>query len=510
MQVPVDSIQDEGRPSQRFGLVAVCAIAAAVAVVHFLTNGAYGFHRDELQVLDDARHLDWGFVAYPPLTPFLERIALELFGVSLVGLRLFSVLAQAAAVVLTGLIARALGGRGLAQVTAALAVVVAPLPLFEGTEFQYSSFDYLWCVLSAYFLLRLLASEDPRWWLAIGAVIGVGMLTKYTMAFLVGGIVAGVLFTPARRHLRSPWLWAGAALSLAIFLPNLIWQVRHDFVSLHFLHHIHVRDVGQGRADGFIRDQFLISTNLLTAHLWIVGLAWLAFAPTGRRYRLLAWLYAIPFALYFFGKGRGYYLAPAYPMLFAAGCVLFARWTSTLAAVWRHGLRGVTFAGMAVGGAFVGAIILPLGPISPGTYALAHNGDLREEVGWTELVATVAGIRDSLSPEQRAHLAVITGNYGETGALNLYGAAYDLPPVISGTNSAWYRGYGDPAPRSLIVVGISREYAESHFAGCRLAGRNGNPYGIENEESRDHPDIFVCGPPRRGWPDFWRDFQWFG
>ena len=218
----------------------------------------------------------------------------------------------------------------------------------------------------------------------------------------------------------------------------------------------------------------------------------------------------IPFVLYFFGKGRGYYLAPVYPMLFAAGGFLWERWTAALSTLWSRVVYGVTFVALAVGGVFACALILPVGPISPAGFALRNNDDLREEIGWTDLVAAVAQIRDSLSPAERASFGIITGNYGETGALDLYGPSYGLPPVLSGTNTAWYRGYGHSPPQTLIAVGISRHYLESHFESCRLAGHNGNPYGINNEESREHPDIFVCGGPRRGWAEFWKDFQWFG
>src|SRR5246127_5932344 len=206
-------------------------IAAIIAVVHLLTNGRYGFHRDELQVLSDARHLDWGFVPYPPLTPFVERIGLSIFGLSMVGLRLFSVISQALAIFFTGLMARELGGGRLAQVTAALAVALSPLPMFEGTEFQYTTFDYLWWVLIAYFVIRLLKTENPRWWVAIGATIGVGFLTKYTMGFYLCGILGGVLLTRARRHLWSGWFWGGMALGFAICSPNLIWQGRAGVFS---------------------------------------------------------------------------------------------------------------------------------------------------------------------------------------------------------------------------------------------------------------------------------------
>src|SRR5271169_5376434 len=191
---------------------ALVGIAGIVAVAHLLTNGRYGFHRDELQVLSDARHLDWGFVPYPPFTPFVERIGLSIFGVSLVGLRLFSVIAQAVLVVVAGLMARELGGGRLAQVTAALAVALSTLLLFEGTEFQYTTFDNLWWVLIAYFVIRLLKTENPRWWLAIGATIGMGFQTKYTMGFFLAGIMGGVLLTPARRYLGSAWFWGGMTL----------------------------------------------------------------------------------------------------------------------------------------------------------------------------------------------------------------------------------------------------------------------------------------------------------
>jgi 4-amino-4-deoxy-L-arabinose transferase-like glycosyltransferase len=172
-------VQRETGP--RADTLALSGIVVVVTVIHLLTNNRYGFHRDELQFLSDARHLDWGFVAYPPFTPFVERVGLEIFGVSLVGLRLFSVITQALVIVVTGRMARELGGGRMAQLTAALVVATSGLPVFQGTEFQYSSFDYFWWTLIAYFVIRLLKTEDPRWWIAIGAAIGVGLMTKYTI-----------------------------------------------------------------------------------------------------------------------------------------------------------------------------------------------------------------------------------------------------------------------------------------------------------------------------------------
>jgi hypothetical protein len=476
-------------------------VALCVAVLHLATNGRYGFHRDELQFLSDARHLDWGFVPYPPMTAFLERILLSIFGLSLVGLRLFSVIAQVGALVITALMAKELGGGRLAQTTAALTVALSPLPLFEGTEFQYSSFDYLWWVLIAYFTIRLLKSENPRWWLAIGAVVGLGLQTKYSICFYIAGILAGVVLTRARRYLLSGWFWGGIALALVIFLPNLLWLVRHDFISYKFLQHIHVRDVGEGRAANFLKDQLKVCINVAATPLCLAGLIALF---RSARYRMVAWMYLIPFALFWMAKGRGYYVAGAYPMLMAMGAAAAERWLGSINRLGRWAVEGVYFAGLLICGAYITAVVVPLASSGPlKQFALERNGDLREEFGWHELVATVAGIRDSLPPEQQASLGVTVANYGEQGAIEMLGPAYHLLPPISTTNSAWLRGYPTPQPTTLIVLGLTSEQANRIFTGCRLAGHNSNAEGVMNEESQDHPDIFVCGPPRLPWPELW-------
>jgi 4-amino-4-deoxy-L-arabinose transferase-like glycosyltransferase len=486
-------------------------LALALVAFHTLTNGRYGFHRDELATLDDARHLAWGYVAYPPVTPLIGRLALVLFGTSLVGFRFFAAVAQGAVLVLAGLMARALGGGRLAQLVAALAAAIAPVALASGALFQYVAFDYLWWVAAAYSMVRLLQSEDPRWWMAIGAAIGLGMMTKYTMIFLAAGIVAGVLFTDARRHLRSRWLWGGAALSLLIFLPNFVWQVRHQFISLDFLASIHARDIRIGRTDDFLSHQFLVAANIFTVPLWLAGLFYY-FRPAGKRYRAIGWMYAVPLVLFAVAKGRDYYMAPAYPMLFAAGAVAAERWIAALRAPWAALMKGVTWSALAAGGAIAAALLLPLAPVNSAWWNAAAriNNDLREEIGWPELVETVAAIRDSLPAAERAHAGILAGNYGEAGAIDLYGPRYGLPGAISGINSYWLRGYGDPPPQTLILVGLSREFAEQTFESCEWAGRVRNRYGVRNAETTDHPDIFVCRRLRRPWPEFWKKFRHFG
>ena len=486
----------------------IFSIAAAVAMLHLLTNNRYGFHRDELQFLSDAVHLDWGYVPYPPLTPLLEHILLSIFGVSMVGLRLFSVLAQTAAIIVGGLMARDLGGGRLAQATSALAIAFAPISLFGGTEFQYTSFDYLWWILIAWSVIRLLKTGNPRWWLAIGACVGLGLETKYAIMFLIAGIIAGVVFSQARRYLRSPWFWTGIGVALLIFLPNFIWLVRHDFISYSFLQHIHVRDVGQGRANGFWRDQVMVCTNLATAPLFIAGL--ICFLRQ-RRYRMLAWMSLVPISLFWVAKGRGYYTAGAYPALLAMGAVAAERWTAKLPNLGKYPIRVVYFAAFSFVSAYVCAVVIPFAQSGPlRDFALKNNGDLREEFGWDELVRTVASIRDSLPPDQQAHLGITTGNYGEYGAIDILGRAYGLPQPIGTTNSEWLRGYPTPQPTTIIAIGLRAEQANSIFTNCRLAGHNGNSQGIRNEESLYHPDIFVCGPPRKPWSVLWQGHRDFG
>jgi Dolichyl-phosphate-mannose-protein mannosyltransferase len=486
----------------------LAGIAGAMALVHIATNGRYGFHRDELQTVSDALHMDWGFVAYPPLTPFVERVSMDVFGMSLVWLRMASVIAQAIVILVSGLIAFELGGGRLAQVTTALAVGLAPLAMFEGTEFQYTTFDYLWWVLIAYCVVRLLKSEDPRWCVAIGACIGLGFMTKYTMGFYVAGITGGLVLTRARKFLASGWFWVGIALSLVICLPNVVWQVRHDFISYHFLQHIHARDVGEGRGDGFFLQQFRICTNFFAAPLWIAGLIALF---RDRRYRMLAWMFAIPFALFVVAKARFYYVGAAYPMLLAMGAVVGERWVARLARGWRWAVEGVFFTGLAATGVLFAAMIIPLA--SGGRlkeFALQNNGDLREEIGWNDLVREVARVRDSLPVEERANVGVLVGNYGEMGAVEIFGPAYQLPTPISLTNSGYLWSYPTTAPSALIVVGWSHEQVDEAFTACRLAGHGGNSLGVKNEESEDHLEIFVCGGPKDGWAKFWRKNQRFG
>lgn len=490
-----------------------------------LTNSRFGFYKDELQFLSDAQNLDWGFVECPPFTPFIAHVSTALFGLSLVCLRAFAVLAQALVLLLTALITKELGGSRLAITTAVLGVGLSVFSIFEGSVFEYTAFDYLWWVLIAYFLIRLLKSEDPRWWLAIGIVEGIGFLTKYSIAFYFIGMICGLLFTPARRNFLNKYFWIALVLTLIVILPNILWQFRHDFISLDFLQTIHARDAANGEANNFLAEQLLSCINPFAAPVLIAGIV--AYLRSSR-YRMVVWMYLTPLVLFIFLRGRPYYLAPAYPMLAAMGAVLYEQWirsplnkassskitrrrSQAIKALrpanrsWRRCTGVILLSGMALWGIWAFTIILPLQAQGPLRNVVLRNSEtLRDEFGWDSLVRTVAGVRDSLPMDQQAHLGIIVRNYGEQGAIAVLGAAYHLPPPISTINSSLLRGYPTPPPMKLIVVGFGNDEAASLFTDCSFVAYSKNLEGVVNDESKNHSNIFLCGRPRYPWPIFWK------
>jgi 4-amino-4-deoxy-L-arabinose transferase-like glycosyltransferase len=496
---------------QKTNNIILLGLALCGILIHIVLNGQYGFHRDELDVIMNARQLDWGYVAYPPITPFLARIELELFGESLRGLRVFPAIAQGIAMILAGLMARDMGGKRNAQMLSAFAVFIAPISLMGGTWIMYFAFDYLWWVVISFFMVRLLATNDPRYWLGIGAGIGFGMMTKFTMAFWVTALVVAVLITPARKYLLSKWLYLGAGLALLIYLPNLIWQIQHEFISLNFLSSIHARDILWGRADDFLIEQLYGTTNPLSLPLWTVGLSLCLFSASMKRFRTLGWMFIVTFLIFLINRGRAYYVAPAYVMLLAAGCVGCENWLETRAEKTRRLGFGFLWGAQVLGSLIAIVLMKPIAPINSPLWEITSgvNEDVVEMVGWPDLTAQVAEIYQSIPEKEKPHTAILAGNYGEAGALDLYGKEYGLPRIISGSNSLWYRGYGEPEPETVIVVGFESSYAARFFNSCEYHGKVTNQYRVKNEETTYHTGLFVCREPRQLWSVLWQDMKWF-
>ncbi len=482
------------------------ALACVVLVVHFAVGNGYGFHRDELQFLDDARHLHWGFTAYPPMTAFAGRVAIALFGISPQVFRLPAAVLNAVSLVLMGLTARELGGGRLAQVLALAAGL--PVALALSSMMQYTTPDFLAWTLMTFFTAKLLRTGDERWWVGVGAAAGFGVLSKYAIAFPVAGLMAGLILLPSqRRHLRSGWFWAGVGVGFAVCAPNLIWLARHHFITLTMESSIHARDVRQGRAEGYFTDQ--LKFTLLAFPLAVAGLVSLL---RSERFRLLSAFYLGPLVLFAMAKGRGYYLLPGYVALYAAGAVGLQRWLARRGTGVRVVLASLAMAAMVLDSVAISGLFEPVA--KPGSklwnYQMANSGDLRDEIGWPEFVKDVADVRDGLAPEERDRMAVLAENYGEAGALALYGPQYGLPVPIAGVNSFHDRGYGPFAPENVIVTGGTYNDLLKNFESCRAAGKVHIPFGVRNEEAVSHPDIFVCHHLRSSWDAVWPKSQHFG
>lgn len=489
------------RVSKLSDLQWLVVIAGIRFVIHLFTNHQYGFHQDALAFIANGLRLDWGYVAYPPVTPFIGRIGYELFGLSLVGIKAFGALAQCVAMVVTGLMAKELGGGRLAQTVASIGAGIGVMSLLMGTLFQYITFDYLWWVLLLYGMIRLLKTENPRWWVVIGLCLGLGVMTKYTVVFLVASLVMTVLLTQLRQHLFSRWLWAGALLSFVIVLPNLVWQVQHDFISLDFLTFISARDRALGRADGFFSQQLYVNVNPFVLPLAIWGL-YFYLSEAGRRYRPLGYIFVLTLLLFAVAQGRFYYSAPLYPMLLAAGAVQGEKWLAGRSQKQKKRALGVT-GGFLFVGAVIGIVLaLPIAPLNSGLWDVTSgvHGNFIDQLGWEALAETTADIYER---ERSAYssLGILTANHGLTGAFELYGTANGLPSPISPANTHWLHGYGDPPPEAVLAVGFELETLSDFFAECREVGVFDNMYRSFT--------IYLCRDLKGEWEEIWPMVQSF-
>jgi len=483
-------------------------LVALKLVLHLYANSEYGFHRDELAYIDDGKRLAWGYVDHPPIAPLLAAAARMVWpDTSVLGLRLLPAVASTLLLGITCLMARELGGGRLAMFFAGIAFIGAPVFLASGVLMQTVTFDLLWWGLLSLSYIRLAKTDDARWWLAIGALAGLALLTKYTAAFYLASFSLAMLATPARAHLRTPYPYIAAAIALLIFLPNLVWQAQHDFVVFDYTDAINQRDQAMGRTGDFFPEQLLL-LGPAAVFLWGLGLAWLFRSGDAKAYRALGWTFVSTVVLFAVFQGRGYYTAAVYPPLFAAGGVAIERLNSPRLLSW---LR-VPFAAVLAGGAaFAASVSLPLASTGSGYFEFASdlNEDLPEMVGWPELVGTIAVVRDGLPASERADAAVLAGNYGEAGAVNLYGPRYGLPRAISPVNSYYEHSKGRLDAPVYIVVGFDQAELRTLFRSVEVAAPIQNRDEVENEETTRHRFVYLCRDPIRPLSDAWESLRAF-
>jgi 4-amino-4-deoxy-L-arabinose transferase-like glycosyltransferase len=490
------------------GRAIVLVVALAKLVLHLATAAVYGLFIDELYFLACGEHLAWGYVDFPPLTALQAWLTRALFGDSPYSIRLFPALAGAAVVVVTGAMARRLGGGRFAQALAAVCILVAPVYLAFSTYLSMNPVDVLVWAAGALVVVHMIQSGDTRLWLAFGLVAGLGLLNKHTVVFFGFAVVVGLLLTPERRLLASRWLPAGGAVALALAAPNLLWEVRHGFPHAELLANIarNGRDVPVGFVPfwGFE----LLFLNPAAASVWILGLFGLFATRELKPYRALGWAWLVTLGCLFVttpGSHKTYYAASAYPPLIAAGAVLLERILARGRLAW---LKPAYIGLLLLVGALVAPTVVPI--LSPETYQrytqAVHIAQPRLEnratnampqlfadrFGWPEMVEAVARAYHALPPDQQAKTGIFANDFGQGGAIDFYGPRYGLPKAIGGHLTYWYWGPRGYTGESLIVLGDRREVLETEFEEVQAVAEVGHPYAMRQE----HFTVFLCRRPR--------------
>ena len=477
----------------------ILAVGGAMGLVLLLVSAGYGFHRDELYFIVAGRHPAFGYVDQPPLTPLISAAVSNMLGVSPTALRLLPALTAAAIVVLTGLMTRELGGSGRAQLLASITAALSGV-LAEGHLDHTTTYDLLAWAIILWLVIRLLAGADRRLWLAVGLVAGIALENKDTPVFLGSGLAAGVIVARRWDVLACRWTWAGLALALAVWAPNLGWQVANGFPEVTMAHAI-AGDATANRT--LLVPMLLLFAGPLLFPVSIAGLGWLLLGRDGAPWRTVGFAFPVIVAMVAASGGKFYYAAAFVPVLIAAGAIVLDYWLDG-----GHGrLRSASFAAAAAAsGATMALLVLPILPpaVLNSTPIPSLYDTSVEQIGWPQYVATVDGVVDSLPAAERAHAVVVTGNYAEAAAVELLGT--EGVPVYSGHNSYW--DWGPPAADRttaiLIGIGVGGPLA-SYFHECSMAAQINNGYGVDNQEQ--YQTVWVCTGLRVPWSQIWPNFR---
>jgi hypothetical protein len=479
-------------------------------LVHAVTVHGYGWFRDEFYYVACAQHLAWGYVDQPPLSIALLAPVLALFGPSVIAMRLVMAVVAAVTVAMVGLITREIGGGTRAQALAMLAALVAPAFLAFDFFYSMNAFDLLAWAVAVYVFLRALATNRRGLWIALGVVLGLGLLNKISVLWFGAGVAAGLVLSPVRRVLLTlePYL-AGAVAGL-IFAPHVLWQIANGWPTLEFIHNagadkMAVTSVGQYT---LAQVQLLGPASLVVA---IAGFVSLVRRSDDARLRVLAiaWI-AIFGILAFNGTSRAAYMAPAYTWLLAAGGVAIERWAATRSRLWVPAAASL----LVVAGVAFAPIVLPILPvdryvryaqtlgIAPSTEERNALGALpqffADMTGWPALVDSVEQAAATLPPDVRAHAAFLAGNYGEAGAVAVLG--HSGLPVYSAHNNFWLWG---PPPEAIDAIVVFADHPE------RLAARFEHvmPAGVTDCGTcmpyENHRAIYVAWGKRGSWAEWW-------
>lgn len=495
------------------GTVAILAsIAAIKLLIQLYAAPHYGYFRDELYYLACGDHLAWGYVDQPPLIALIARATRWLLGDSLPALRLLPAIAGAATVLLTGLIARELGGRRFAQALAAMTVLLAPGFLAIDSFLSMNAFEPLFWMGCAYLLIRIIKSGKQKLWLWFGGLAGIGLENKHSMLIFGFGIVAGLLLTPQRAVFRSIWFWAAGLVAFLIFLPNLLWNIQHHFPFLELQANIRRSGRDVSFTTWSFSGQEILAMLPLTLPIWLAGLWYYFFTENGRPFRALGWAWLVTVLTILLLNPRVYYLWPSFPLLFAAGSVATESWLQRPHPGWVKFAYPTCMILLAIVLAPFAIPVLPpetyvryskalhLQPPRIETMKLGPLPQIfADQFGWPEMVATVANVFSRLPPDVRAKTGIFAQNYGEAGAIDLFGPKYGLPKAISGHQNYFFWGPRSYTGQSMIVLNDRQDRLESLFQHVQKMATVEHPYSMPYE----HYDVFYCRGLNQPLPELW-------
>jgi 4-amino-4-deoxy-L-arabinose transferase-like glycosyltransferase len=487
----------ETRARPRFAAGAVGAVVATQAVVLTALSNRYGFHRDELYFMAAGDRPAWGYVDQPPITPLLARLSTEVFGDTPMGLRVIATLLGATMVVVVALFTRELGGDRGAQLFAAVATALSSFVVVVSHILATTTVDMVLWALVGLFALKLFRTHDGRWWLAIGATIGVGMANKWLILLLVLVIGVSLLAVGPREVLRTWWLAAGVVVALTLSAPILIWQAAHDFPMVTVASGISEDDGTENRLL-FVPMQLIYVSPVLVP-VWLAGLVRLLRNPEVRFARPLGLSYPILCVVLITLGGKPYYAVPLLVLLTAAGATPTLNWLAGGSGKLRRTTAAVAATVGAAMSALVGLPILPAEDMAP---VVAMNAEQGEQVGWRELATTVSEIWHQIPPEERPRAVIFTSNYGQAGAIERFHGELGLPKPYSGHMS--YADWGPPADEMsgpVILVGEFNQTAIRHFTACKRTAEIDNNQNINNDEQGT--DVLLCAGPAKPWSQMW-------
>jgi len=454
------------QPLPRLAVGVMVALCAVKLLLHLFTSlRHYGYFRDELYYLDMARHLDWGYVDAAPLIAVYAKVAL-LMGGSLAALRIIPALAGTALIALTIVIVRELGGGRYAQFLSGLAILLSPAFLATDSLLSMNAFEPLFWMGCIWVVARILRTGDSRLWLWFGVLAGLALENKHSTLSFGFALTVALLLTHHRREFARPWIWIAAAIALALFLPNIIWQIRHHFPTIEDL--ANVRREGKNVVLGplaFVKEQ-IVDMHPILLPLWLSGLVWFL---RDRRWRVLGLTFAVFFVLMEVAHGKNYYVFPIYPVVFAGGAVVIEGWLGTRATWTRAAAVGVILLAAIPTVPLVTWMLSPERLLAyedaigfkPAKAEVHHESllpqPIADQFGWPEMVSEIAAIYNSLPPEERAQTGIWAGNYGEAGAINQFGPRYGLPRAYSRHQNHWYWGPPPQPYKNLIVIQWSFE-----------------------------------------------------